>query len=153
MTADPDRILRMTRRFDASPERVFDAWLNPETARKWLFVTPADESYTAELDARVGGKWTITARRGGMDYTAVGEYLEIDRPRCLVFTFAMPQFSPNSDRITVEIVPDGAGCILTLTQAGVDIANELRQLPPDVEGGTEKGWSDMFEALAATLNK
>jgi len=110
---NPDRILRMTRRFEAAPERVFDAWLDPATARRWLFTLPSDQEYRAELDARVGGRWTITARRGGMDYTAVGEYLEIDRPRRLVFTFAMPQFSPNSDRLTVEIAPDGAGCILT----------------------------------------
>jgi uncharacterized protein YndB with AHSA1/START domain len=141
MTAD--RFLRIIRRFDATPERVFDAWLNPETARKWLFTMPADETYTAELDARVGGKWAITARRGGMDYTADGEYIESDRPRRLVFTFAMLQFSPNSDRITVEITPAGSGCILTFTQAGIDIADELRQLPPGVVGGTEKGWNDM----------
>src|SRR6266540_6763946 len=69
MTVDPNRILRLTRRFNASPERVFDAWLNPETAKKWLFATPADEMYTAELDARVGGRYTITARRAGTDYT------------------------------------------------------------------------------------
>ncbi|MFL5803259.1 MAG: SRPBCC domain-containing protein [Roseiflexaceae bacterium] len=73
--------------------------MNPETARKWLFASPSDEAYTAQLDARVGGKWTITAGRAGTDYTADGEYLEIDRPRRLVFTFAMLQFSPNSDRI------------------------------------------------------
>ncbi|HEU5101117.1 MAG TPA: SRPBCC family protein [Roseiflexaceae bacterium] len=147
----PDRFLCMTRRFEAAPERVFDAWLSPEVARKWLFTSPFDEAYHAELDARVGGRWTITARRGGMDYTALGEYLEIDRPRRLVFTFTMPQFSPNSDRLTIEIVPDGAGCILTLTQAGVDIANELRLLPPGIQGGTEKGWIEMFDILAAAL--
>ena len=151
MTVDAPRVLRMTRRFDASPERVFGAWLDPATARKWLFASPVDELYTAELDARVGGKWSITVRRAGMDYTASGEYLEIDRPRRLVFTFAMLQFSPNSDRITVEIAPAGSGCMLTLTQADIDIADELRQLPPGVEGGTEKGWNDMLEALAAAL--
>ena len=151
MTADPKRSLRMTRHFNASPERVFDAWINPEAARTWLFASPADERYTAEIDARVGGKWSITARRSGTDYTASGEYLEIDRPRRLVFTFAMLQFSPNSDRITVEIAPSGAGCMVTFTQAGIDIAEELRQLPPGVEGGTEAGWRLMFDALAATL--
>jgi uncharacterized protein YndB with AHSA1/START domain len=151
MTVDPDRFLRMTRQFDASPERVFDAWLKPEIARKWLFTTPADETYTANLDARVGGTWTITARRGGIDYTAIGEYLEIDRPYRLVFTFAMPQFSPHSDRITVELTPSGAGCILAFTQEGIDIANELRGLPVGVEGGSERGWNDMFDLLAANL--
>ena len=151
MTADPKPSLRMTRQFDALPERVFDAWINPAKVRKWLFASPADERYTAEIDARVGGKWSITARRAGTNYTAEGEYLEIDRPRRLVFTFAMLQFSPNSDRITVEIASSGAGCIVTLTQAGIDIAEELRQLPPGVQGGIEAGWRLMFEALAATL--
>ena len=42
----------MTRHFDAAPERVFDAWLIPETARKWLFASPVGEAYTAKLDAR-----------------------------------------------------------------------------------------------------
>jgi uncharacterized protein YndB with AHSA1/START domain len=151
MTDDTPRFLRMTRSFEASPERVFAAWVNPETVRRWLFASPVDESYTAALDVRVGGAWSITARRHGVDYTASGEYLEIDPPRRLVFTFAMLQFSPNSDRITVEIAPSGAGCVLTFTQEGVDIADELRQLPEGAEGGSESGWGWMFEALAAVL--
>lgn len=81
MTVDPDRILRMTRRFDAAPERVFDAWLDPQMASKWLFTSPESEKYEAQIDARIGGRYTITDRRGGKEYTGVGEYLEIDRPR------------------------------------------------------------------------
>ena len=45
----------------------------------------------------------IVDRRDGIDYRALGEYLEIDRPRRLVFTFAMPQFSPDFNKVTVEI--------------------------------------------------
>jgi hypothetical protein len=47
--------------------------------------------------------------------------------------YPMPQFSPNSDTITVEIAPDGSGCVVTLVQSGEDIAHELRELPA---GGT-----------------
>jgi Activator of Hsp90 ATPase homolog 1-like protein len=62
-----------------------------------------------------------------------------------------PNAKPNSDRSTVEFTPDGTGCLMTLTQEGIDIADELRQLPPGVEGGTEKGWNIMFDTLAAAL--
>ena len=134
--------IRITRRFDASAERVFDAWINPRTASKWLFTSPTSEKNKTEIDARVGGKWTITDRRGGTDYTGIGEYLEIDRPRRLVFTFGMPQFSPYFNRVIVEIAPDGNGCILTLTQEG---------LLADHEKGTEEGWGKMFDSLAAAL--
>ena len=41
---------------------------------------------------------------------AEGEYLEIDRPRWLVFTFRMPQFSDSEDRVVVEIAPLAEGC-------------------------------------------
>src|SRR5665213_1385009 len=134
--------LRITRRFDAAPERVFDAWIDPGRAGRWLFTTPASERHSTELDVRVGGKWSITDRRDGVDYTALGDYVEIDRPRRLVFSFAMPQFSPLSCTVTVEIVPDGDGCLMTLTQDGLPAAS----LKP-----TEEGWAAMFDALADQL--
>ena len=52
--------LTITRRFDAAPERVFDAWLDPAVSSRWLFATPTSENHTAEHDARVGGQWTVT---------------------------------------------------------------------------------------------
>jgi uncharacterized protein YndB with AHSA1/START domain len=95
MTLETPPVLRVTHRFTASAERVFDAWVNPNTAAKWLFTTPTSESHETQIDARVGGRWTIVDRRAGTDYKAIGEYLEVDRPRRLAFTFGMPQFSAS----------------------------------------------------------
>jgi uncharacterized protein YndB with AHSA1/START domain len=134
--------LRITRRFDAAPERVFDAWIDPGRAGRWLFTSATSERHSTDLDVRVGGKWAIVDRRDGVDYTALGEYVEIDRPRRLVFSFGMPQFSPLFCNVTVEIVPDGDGCILTLSQTDVAPA----ALKP-----TEAGWADMFDALDAII--
>jgi uncharacterized protein YndB with AHSA1/START domain len=61
MTTATARFLRITRRFAASPERVFDAWIDPALVRQWLFAMPMDQAHTAELDPRAGGRWTITA--------------------------------------------------------------------------------------------
>jgi uncharacterized protein YndB with AHSA1/START domain len=144
MIKDLDKVARLVRHFDASPERVFDAWLDPQVAGKWLFTSPTSETHSTLIDARVGGAWAITDRRDGTTYTAVGTYLEIDRPRRLVFEFGMPQFSPEFSRVIVELAPEGEGCILTLSQEPVPSAA--------VEATTE-GWRQMLEALAASLAK
>jgi hypothetical protein len=59
----------------------------------------------------------------------------------------MPRFSPNSDRLTVEIAPDGDVSVMTFTQEGVDSAEELRELPEGEESGSESGWGLMFGGL------
>src|SRR5579871_3922168 len=87
--------LKIARRFEATPERLFDAWTDPQLVTRWLFTGPTSESHSAQLDVRVGGQWTITDRRDGVDYVALGEYRVVDRPQRLVFSFGMPQFSPE----------------------------------------------------------
>ncbi|HEY3799698.1 MAG TPA: SRPBCC family protein [Caulobacteraceae bacterium] len=134
--------LTMTRRFDAAPERLFDAWTDPALVARWLFTSPASTAHTVDLDLRIGGPWRIADTREGVVYTALGEYDVIERPRRLAFTFGMPQFSPEFAVVIVEIATDGAGALMTLTQ---------EPLPADAVAATEAGWSEMFEALAGLL--
>jgi len=39
----PRVTIRITRSFDASPEEVLDAWLDPEKAKKFLFAIPSGQ--------------------------------------------------------------------------------------------------------------
>ena len=142
MTHGSPRTVRVTRRFDASPERVFDAWLDPESARRWLFATPTGAMARAEIDARVGGSFVFVDRRDGEDVEHVGRYEEIARPRRLVFSFAVPKYSPDQSRVTVEIRPDGDGCELTLT---------AEHVPAEWASRTEEGWRTILDALAERL--
>jgi uncharacterized protein YndB with AHSA1/START domain len=142
MTNDALPSVRVTHRFDAPAERVFDAWLDPKTAGRWLFATATGQMVRVEIDARVGGQFIIVERRDGEDVEHRGEYLDIDRPRRLVFTFGVPKYSSTTTRVRVDIVPRETGCELTLTHEGV--------LPEYVDR-TNAGWMEILGRLAANL--
>ena len=102
-------------RFAASAERVYDAWLDPAKVSKFLYTTATGQIVRCELDPRVGGKYAIVDRRGEEEILHEGTYLELDRPRRLVFTLRVPKYSPQEDRVSIEITPLDHGCELTLT--------------------------------------
>lgn len=139
MTSDTTSRVVVTRRYAATAERVFDAFLDVNIARRFLFATATGEMITTEIDPKIGGRFTFTERRPDMgDVRHVGEYLEIDRPHRLVFTFGVPQFDPRMTTVTVEIRAVGEGCELTLANDGV---------PPDYAERNHDGWSRILAGL------
>jgi uncharacterized protein YndB with AHSA1/START domain len=141
MTAENPGTIIVTRRFDFAIERVFDAWLDPAKACQFLFATPTGKLVRVEIDARVGGAFNIT-RRDGEDVEHLGTYLEIDRPRRLVFTFGVPKFSAQITRVAIDLKPLPTGCELTLTHEGV--------LPEWLDRSRE-GWGKILDGLSSHL--
>jgi uncharacterized protein YndB with AHSA1/START domain len=142
MTDETRAEVRVSHRFSASAERVFDAWLDPKTAGAWLFATPTGQMVRVEIDARVGGAFCFTDRRDGEDIDHVGHYEVIERPKRLVFTFGVPKFSAEVTRVSLDIVTLDTGCELTLTHTGV---------LPDYAERTVGGWTMILNRLAANL--
>jgi uncharacterized protein YndB with AHSA1/START domain len=141
-TVTNTKTIRVSHRFSATAGSVFDAWLDPIKARKFLFATPTGEMVKAETDPRVGGRFTFTDRRDGVDVAHTGEYLAIERPRRLAFNFSVPMYSPIITTVTLDIVPFDGGCDLTLTHEGV---------PAEYEEGGKRGWGGILAGLAASL--
>jgi uncharacterized protein YndB with AHSA1/START domain len=144
-----EQSLLIVRTFDVAPEVVFDAFTQPEDMRVWW-----TDQTTFDIDLRVGGRWTIVRNEGDTTYTATGEYLEVERPHRIRYTYTMPQFSPNTDMITIDIIADGkGGSQLTFLQSGPDIAKELEQLPPGNVSESEKGWGQAFDLMDAACRQ
>ena len=96
-----------------------------------------------DIDARPGGSFTIVERRDGLDVKHTGEYLNIDRPRHLSFTFSVPQYAEDVTRVTVDISPlEEDWCELSLTHEGVW---------PDYADRTRAGWTSILDGLASVV--
>lgn len=145
MQAGSDIRVTVVHRFKAAPERVFDAWLSPDLLGQWMFGAKLrdEEILRISVDGRVGGSFSFLVRRQGEEIDHVGKYLEIDRPRRLVFTWGIGE--GDSSRVIIDIVPSGTGCELTLT-------HELHPDWADYAARTEAGWTKMLGLLEEVLS-
>jgi uncharacterized protein YndB with AHSA1/START domain len=128
-------------RFAVPPERVYDAWLDPVTVRRFLFTTATGEIVRCDLDPRPGGRYAIVDRRDGEDILHEGTYLELDRGRRLQFTLRVPKYSQDEDRVTLLLEPATGGCELTLT---TDTDEKWAD-------DTRRGWAMILDVLGELL--
>lgn len=128
---------------EAAPERVFDAWLDPRIAGKWLFATASRPPVRVTIDPRVGGAFRFLERDRGDLVEHAGVYVEIVRPRRLVFTLGGAGRSRGVARVSVEIGPRASGSRLTVL---------LDDVPPDRADGIEARWTGMLYGLGVTLS-
>ena len=128
--------------FTASAERVYDAWLDPNIAPRFLFAKPPAEIIRCDIDARPGGKYVISRRDENGETEHVGEYEVLDRPRKLIFTFGVPKISQEMSRVIIDIVPTSNGCELTLT-------NE--RVLSEWADRTKEGWTMILDNEAKAL--
>jgi two-component system cell cycle response regulator DivK len=134
--------IRVSRRFAAPAERVFDAWLLESSVGGWLFATPEGEVARVEIEPHVGGRFEIVERRGGEEVLHTGRYEEMARPLRLAFTLQVPKYSPAWERVEIEITATAnGGSELTLSQS---VSADAPASPEKIE----TGWCAILEALA-----
>ena len=137
---------RVRRRFRASPERVFDAWLEPRQVRLWLGEAARREGLgelaTVEIEPRVGASFRFVYGHGEERLVQSGRYLELDRPRRLVFSWDMAL--PHVELVVIDITPTADGCELVLDHV----------MDPGWSGdasGVTAAWASVLEALGHML--
>lgn len=163
MTATPDaaqpddRAVVFTRVFDAPPDLVFRAWVDPMLMQEWWgpqgFSNPV-----CELDARPGGTWRIHMRGpDGTVYPIKGVYREITRPERLVSTTLADESSESS--VWGESGPPPAS-LMTVTFDGQDGKTNLTihslfdsraDRDAVLKMGAEEGWAQSLDRLATLL--
>jgi uncharacterized protein YndB with AHSA1/START domain len=128
-------VVTLERRIRAPRETVFAYFTDPERYTQWM-------GHDADLDARPGGIYRVHVVEGS---TARGEFVEVDPPDRIVFTWGWegnPIVPPGSSRVEVTFRADGDTTLVRLVHSGL----------PDAEamGLHREGWTRYLDHLVET---
>jgi len=145
--------LEMAGIFEAPPTEVFDAWTNAEALARWM--RPYDMAVvSAEADLRIGGYFRMAlqgregARAGLGEVVIFGEYLEVELPRRLRFTWESPVTFGRPTIVTLAISGRGP----RETQTLLELTHDRLHDDLSVERH-EAAWEELFGKLADFLHK
>lgn len=136
--------VRVEKHFRHPPERLFDAFVDPDRVGEWLFKTPGGVMEKTAYDPRPGGSFEIVERRDGQAAHHWGEFIEIDRPRRIVFAFWVEEAPDDHTRVTVTFAPSGDGCDVVLV-------HDLEPHWAHYAERTVAGWSMILDSLSAVI--
>jgi uncharacterized protein YndB with AHSA1/START domain len=137
-----DRVLTITRLFDAPRTLVWQAWTDPKHAMNWWGPRwhPARQ---VEMDVRVGGRWRhcLRSTETGADLWHGGVFREVVPPERLVFTFRWEEEGERGNENVVTV---------TFTEQGNRTQMSFRQTPfwsDEERDGHQGGWGSTFDRL------
>jgi uncharacterized protein YndB with AHSA1/START domain len=139
MTTATEKSLKLTRLIEADPAKVFDAWTEPQHLNLWS--APEGMDVEAEVDLSVGGKYRIRMKGAEGEFNAVGEYLEIDRPNRIRYTWSWEEEGNDyyETVVTVEFHDrDGATEVVLIHEQFPDA---------DIAGKHTEGWTSCLNRL------
>jgi uncharacterized protein YndB with AHSA1/START domain len=139
-------VLELTRVLPAPRERVFRALTQPDDLANWWgprgFTTPE-----IALDLRVGGRYRFTMQPpDGEHFHLSGEFLEIDPPGRLAYTFRWDEPAPDDRETVVTLILDDVAAATELSLRQGELATEERL------GLHRGGWTDSLDKLSALLD-
>jgi len=155
----------INRTFEAPIELVFDAWTQPERVVQWLPPMDFDMTYV-RADIKTGGN-SVYRMSNGQGITMYGraDYVEITRPRRLVYT---QQFCDENEKVSRHpMAPTWPETMLTVVTFEAESAKQTRvtvewepygtttsdELETFIKGrgGMTQGWTGSFDKLDAFL--
>jgi len=132
--------VNFTRHYQASPEKVWRAWTDPQALARWFGPDPESVVSVASLDVRVGGRYHIRfGVPGGEVHDVSGVYQEVLPSGKLVFSWAWKSSPERVSQVSVMLRPRDGGTELTFVhekfydQAACDSHNQ--------------GWTGAFARL------
>ena len=135
--------LVVRRTIQATPERLFAAWTEPEQLRAW-WGPEGVVCIAADVDLRPGGRYRIGNQLPDQRVLwIVGEFERVEPPRRLVYTWRVEGLSEIEERVTVQFASQGAATEVIVTHERIP-SREIRDQH-------EQGWEGCLSGLAEFL--
>lgn len=136
--------VRVQRRMPAEPDVVFGEWLDPEALREWMCPRPV-RVVEVTVEPYVGGRMRFDVDDSGTPVLISGQFLMVDRPNVLRFTWSNSNWADPSAVSIVTVTFESAGDDETLMSV------EHSLLPAAEFESFNSGWIATVDQLAAVL--
>jgi uncharacterized protein YndB with AHSA1/START domain len=138
-------VLIVRKSIRASPERIFDAWTQPEHLKLWWGPNSV-KCINAEVDLCVGGRYRIANQfPDGKILWISGEFETIERPHKLVYTWRVGSEAAAAERVTVtfEVRGDVTDVIVMHERIPTQAMRDMH----------EQGWVGCLDGLVDYLER
>jgi uncharacterized protein YndB with AHSA1/START domain len=139
MTNDEPLSLTVSHTINAPIGNVFDAWLDPKILSGFMLPKPGMPNPAIELDSRTGGRFRIDMDVGDKIIPHSGEYLEIQRPEKLSFSWESP-FSTENSVVTIRFNP------VSDNKTEV-VLTHIRFPSEESRDNHQGGWTNILQAM------
>jgi uncharacterized protein YndB with AHSA1/START domain len=138
-------IVQIRRRVSATAEEIFDLWTRPDLMVRWMSPFPGAVDCKANCDLRPGGGFSLVMRAEESSREVSGTYVEVERPRELVFTWMGPLTNNVNTLVTVELTPRGDE---------TDLVPTHERLPTSaIVEGHARGWGHILDHLSEVVSE
>ena len=149
ISLDPDvPLVRITREFDAPPDKVFRAHTDPDLVVQWL--GPSRHTMRIDrYDCRTGGSYRYIHESDGTEYAFHGCFHEVRPSELIVQTFTFEGF-PDGVALEKLVLEDIGGGRTRLTATSLVDSFEGRDafVASGMETGVVEGYERLDEVLA-----
>ena len=129
----------------APPDTVYAEWLDPDGMMEWMCPRPVQPT-EIHVDSRIGGRLQIQVLDAGVEMTITGNYLVLDRPNRIQFTWRVNAWEPASRDSVVTVIFDPHGQDQTL------MTIHHTQLPQPEFESYNRGWAKVTEQLEGRVS-
>jgi uncharacterized protein YndB with AHSA1/START domain len=137
--------IQAKRRYSFNIETVFNAFLDPNIARKFMFATPTGTMIKAEIDPRVDGTFVFVERRANVEAEHYGRFTEITKNQRIRFVFSVEKYGTETDDVSIEFIghePTASEIILT---------HVIKPEHAIYKDKILKGWQGILQGLETAL--